>query len=109
MQALNDSLAVFDVVRGQGLRRMNDDEIANYGMVTAKRIGRHARRGIKVVSAGQYDRMTPAARVNQAIGLTVLNMIQHSTSRKAVGRLESVLPQNAKVLPLAETLKELGR
>ena len=107
-QVLNDSRAVFDVVIGVGLRRMNDDEIAGYGMVTARRIGRQARRGLKVVSAGEYDRMSPAAKVNQAIGITVLNMIQHSTTRSAVGKLEATLPQNAKALPLAETLKQLA-
>lgn len=99
---------VFEPVRSFGLRRITEDQIAELGLSVVKKTRRVARKGIAVVSAGDYSLMSDSGKVRQSVGLTVLNMIQHAGASSTLRKIEGAVINAGQRLPLAETLKQLG-
>lgn len=99
---------VFEPVRAFGLRRITEDQIAQYGISAVKKTRRVARKGIAVASSGDFNKMTEAGRVQHSVGLTVLNLIQHAGASPSLKRIEGAIINSGSRLPLADTLKQLS-
>lgn len=99
---------VFRPVTKIGLVRLSDDEIASSGISVVKKIRKAARRGVQVVGAVDYGNLSDRGRTNHAIGMTILNLVQHGSSAGNLRHIEAAA-QGQKVLPLDETLKLIGK
>jgi hypothetical protein len=101
-----DKQVVFEAQHGYGLRRLQNEEIAQTGIARVKAIGRSARRGIKTLSCAQYDNLSSAGKTTHTVGMSLLNMIQHSAAEKSVKAVTNGAV-NTQVLPLEQTLRSL--
>lgn len=96
---------VFGAVRGEGLKLLSADEVSGVGVQTVRSIGRKARRGIKKVSTVNYADLSDSGKVAHTVGLSVLNMVQHSTRQKSLNKIEQHVGSGP--LPLSNTLTAL--
>ena len=98
----------FKSIRGVGLMRMTNEQMGGFGIETVKRLGRMARKGIKVVSAADYDRLSPEGRVRQMVGLSLLNTSQHMSSSSSIKKISTAATVGTRILPLQQMLQMMA-
>jgi hypothetical protein len=95
---------VFDVLKGEGLVRIGDDDIAMGSTRTVGRIHRAALRGRRRLAAGDYNAMSRRAQTVHNTNLSVLGVMEHFTRPSQVKKLEGKIESGGKSLPLQKTL-----
>jgi hypothetical protein len=93
----------FAVVRGVGLKRITHADVVERDDTAAK-IRRMARRGLRKITAVDYDDLPHSSQVRHQAKVAVLAAIEAVSTKKAVKVIEAkVTPQTH--LPLAATLE----
>lgn len=87
----NNDHAVFACIPNVGYKRLSDAEIIDSGTHYINKSRRVARRGAKSLACVKFDHLTPEQRLQHNAKMTVLAMVQESTSRHAVSRIESAV------------------
>ncbi len=101
---------VFDVVIGEGLRRLNDSEIVDTGDRAVSRIRRGARRAANTISAvSDFNTLPNEKKVKHNTMLSILGTIAAFVRPKTVLRIESAVSGNSGKLSVGDTLKAFGR
>jgi hypothetical protein len=104
---LNENGAVFDVVRGVGLKRLRAEEIPSLGSAARKRVRLAARRTRHTISKAMagFNDVEPAVRRQQLAETAILSLVE-IISRDRVARKAEVRPDP---LPVADTARVLLR
>ncbi len=95
----------FEVVRNEGVKRLNDIEAVNSATKVHAHIGRSARRGRRVVMVADYDLLPIPMQARRNIEVARFNMESFVASERGAKRIESAIrPTQSKPPSLAETL-----
>lgn len=105
---LREEQKVYKTVTGYGLARLTNEEIASIGVETSRKVGKAARRAIQSTSACEYDQLSNTGKTTYTVGMTVLNLIQHSASKNTTKKLESSVTLGVKMLPPETILKSFA-
>jgi hypothetical protein len=100
---------VFESIRGKGLRRMSDEQIATQCPAwRRKRIRSQARGMIKDTNAIQdFSALSEEAQISVYVAQTQAAVIEKSTSRKIQGRLSDMARAKNTELLIGESLKAM--
>lgn len=101
---------VFSCVRGEGLKRLNDEEIVAASDQDVNRIRRSAKKGArKLASVENYAAMSNAAQLRHTTRLSVMTAVAHMASSRGIQKLEGTAAGRAKELPISETLAAFAK
>ncbi|MFN3891955.1 MAG: hypothetical protein ACK4MV_16290 [Beijerinckiaceae bacterium] len=107
---LNNDGYVFAVIRGEGLKRLSDEEIVSASDQDVNRIRRTAKRGArKLASVADYSSLSNAAQLRHTTRLSVMTAVAHMASSKGIEKLEEPAKGRAKELPISETLAAFAK
>lgn len=103
--ALVEDKMVFGVIPNDGIKRLNDNEIAKLGDSSIRKIRKESKNGIRKVTAVQdFDALTPESKMKHNSTLSVLAAFQHFTKPRNILKIESVVAENQKQINFDETL-----
>lgn len=107
---LRESHMLFDPVRGEGLRRLNDVEKVGAGTDgTYAKVRRVCARGRQIVAAvDDYAALPPEAQQRYNAGLSVLGILQHQLKSAQITRVERAVEKALAPLSLQKTLAQFG-
>ena len=107
--ALRDDQAVFECVRGIGLKRLSDSEIARIGDAHLRRIHNTSRRGITKLSAVRnFATLAQAEQTRHNTAMSLLGVFYEISKARSIKRIEVVVMVAQKKLPLEDTLRAFG-
>lgn len=107
---LNNDGYVFAVIRGEGLKRLSDEEIVAASDQDVNRIRRTAKKGArKLASVQDYGAMSNASQLRHTTRLSVMTAVAHMASSKGIEKLEEPAKGRAKELPISETLAAFAK
>lgn len=95
---------VFDAVRGEGIKRLNDDGIVSTGDRSVNRIRRESTRGVRRLSKVVFDKISPENRTRFNALASCLGMLRHVTKSKSIRILENHVQEKQTQLAVDETL-----
>lgn len=103
--ALTETGAIFDTVRGKGLKRLVAEEIPSLGTTARKRVRLAARRTRQAMTRAMagFNDVEPAVRRQQLAESAILDLIEMLSRDRVTRKLE----QRADPLPVADTAKVL--
>jgi hypothetical protein len=102
---LRDENMVFDIVRGDGLKRLNDVEIVGTSHRTAKKIKRAAQRGVRTLTAvADFSALPREAQMRHTAAVSVFGVIAEFTKEPNIARVEKIADGKKGELPIAATL-----
>lgn len=99
---------IFSPVRGEGIRRLTDNEVVDAASGDITRMRRHARRAGLRLSTVEVDKLTPEKQVAFTAKASIIGAVSALTTEKAIAKVEKVSGGRAEELPIAQTLKALG-
>lgn len=100
---------VFAPVKGKGLQRMTDDELAEIHHSTLDKIRGDARRGTRKLLCAEYEKLDNAHRVEHNTGLAVLGTITHFTRKDSVQKIGFQTATEQKRLSFKETIEQFQK
>lgn len=104
---LAENKIAFDVVRNQGLVRMNDENLSEHHKPVAAKIRRAAKKGIKTMLCAKTEDLSPEKQRAFSAGLSVLGAVQLFTSTKNVLKLADSLKPSA--IPQKVNVEEIAK
>ncbi len=97
---MREERMVFDVVRGIGLKRLNDVEIVDSGDKDRASIHRRARKAARKVTCVEYDSLPKEKQVKHNATLAVLGVMAELSTAKGLARVEGqVVESGSKEVP----------
>jgi hypothetical protein len=109
-QCLSQENAVFDNIRGEGYRRLTDEEIVSASSRDAERLRRGARRAIvKLSSVKDFSAMPPEKRLEHNARLSLFAVMRAMAKESAVKTITPHVQVANNQLPLAKTLEAFMR
>lgn len=102
---LNEDQIVFEAVHGEGIKRMNDEEILGVGDQSRKRIHRISKRTAKKLICSNYEKLTPEQRLEWNTHMSVMGALTAVTKPSSVQKLKSAVSVSQERLPLNKTLE----
>jgi len=97
---------VFEVIRNEGLKRLNDSGIVATGGVNLKRLGRQARRGVKTLACvTDFDALPPDQQVEHNMTMSMLGALAQMVKPKQQEKLRLAVANAQQRLPLTKTLE----
>jgi hypothetical protein len=95
----------FDVVRGIGLKRMSDAEVAKSGARSIRLVRKLANRETaKLHAVSNFDTLTNEEKVQHNAALSVLGVVAHFSRPTQVRVLEAAVASAKQALPTRETV-----
>lgn len=106
---LNDEHMVFDVVYGVGVKRLADAEIVAASDRDLAKVRRAAKRGARrLASIGNFAALSPKDQLRYTLGMSVLALVNHTTSDRAAQAIAASASGRASQLPITETIAALS-
>jgi hypothetical protein len=104
---LNQDGIVFDVIRGEGLIRLDDEAKVSASDRDIKRVRRAARAGAKKLASVEFfEKMPAATQVSHTAKLSALTAIAHIASDGSVKKIaDNITPGRSTELPILQTLE----
>lgn len=97
---------LFAPVKGEGLRRMNDDNIVDDLGNHRRRARRAARRGVRAgVCVSNFGALDPQRQMAYVTNMSVMAMMAETSSDKSAAKIEMAAAGRSSELPIAQTLK----
>lgn len=105
-KVLRENKIATDVVRGKGIKRLDDEGIVSSLYSDTKKLHRSSKRATRKVTAIEdYDKLSYAAKIKHNSSLALLSAVAVMTQSKSIKRIEQKAEQSAKRLTLAETIE----
>jgi hypothetical protein len=105
MRSALRQMMVFSTIRGVGVKRLTDRELAGIGDATRQHISRSARMAMRKMAAVQdFDTLNNEEKVRHNTNLAMLGAVAHIASPNQMKTLEGRVTANAGVLPVQRTL-----
>lgn len=105
---LRDNRIVFDVVRGFGLKRLNDIEIVNTGDHNIRKVRRAIRRGVNTLNAADYEHLPNESRVAYNVHQATFGLMSFVTDRRQQNTLNGAVKHANAALPPMKSLEVFG-
>lgn len=102
---VNEKGILFATINSVGLKRMDDSEIVNSSGKYIKRISRMAKKSVKKLSCSDYNILNNEDRIKHNTIMSLYGGITAATSIKSFKKVEAIVKDNNKSLPLGETLE----
>jgi hypothetical protein len=106
---LRDHDMVFGVIRGKGLRRLDDKGIVDEGSSFASHIRRKARRSFERMSKADFAALPREYQARFSAHTSIMATIAHMTGTGQIAKLENAMPSGKRELPVAETLRMFAK
>ena len=103
--AYHEAHRVFDIVRGEGVKRLGPDESAGTLTTFAQRQQRQSRRKLNWSGDMPYDDMSQEARNKMTVSRTILAFTAEAGSKKNVKKIEEAVSQSRAELPFGKALE----
>lgn len=103
--ALRESSVVVEIIRGKGIKRLTDAEIAQLATPAIRRIRHTSKRASGKVVCADYEKLSADDKTAFNSGLSVLGTLHHFTSEKAQRIISESAAKALTRLPLDQTLK----
>lgn len=98
----------FDVVRGEGLKRMSDSEVAQSGAASIRSVRRKVNGEIKKLSAvSDFNSLTGAEKVQHNTAMSVLGVMSHFSKQEQVKTIEGCVTQSSQRLLAADATEAI--
>jgi hypothetical protein len=105
---LREQHMVFEAVRGDGVKRLDDAGVVGTGTQTLKKIHNAARRGARKLAAVQdFNALPNEKKVQHNLIVAQLGMLAHVTSGRVAKRLEEETRKAPEPLPTARLLEAM--
>jgi predicted nucleotidyltransferase len=98
---------VYASVRGEGVKRLSDEEIVGEGPAVIARVRRAASRAAKKLASVDFAALTPASQIKHNTALSFCGVLAHMTKASTVRKLEGRIEEAAHALPLQKTIEAL--
>lgn len=104
---LVDEGIVFGVVRGEGIKRLNQEEVVDASDSHIVRSRRLAKRGFDKLTRGitDFTQLPPEKRIKHNVAATLFAAIRHMTKEKSMQKLVPAVEKANGVLPVMKTLE----
>lgn len=102
---LRDADMVFGVIRGKGIKRLDDRSIVDEGSSAADRIRRAARRSFERMSKADFSALPREYQQRFSAHTSIMATLAHMTGSAQIGKLEKQMPTGKRELPVADTLR----
>lgn len=103
---LNYDNVDFQVVRGLGIKRVNDTEIVNSSDSTFVRIRRTAlKKSKQLACVEKFNDLTEELKAKHNASLSVLGAIRQFSKRNTIKKIEGKVREAGATLPVAKTIK----
>lgn len=93
---------VFGVITGKGLKRLKDAETVDMAAGGVRRINRMAKRGIQVLAAADYEKLTQGEKLRHATHMTVFTLAASNTGAASMQRIEQAVNSTQSAIPAAK-------
>ncbi|MGQ0595799.1 hypothetical protein [Aquabacterium sp.] len=104
--AQRDHRIVFDVVRGAGLKRLQDAEIVDLADKARDHARRHAKRTAKKLTCVDFEALPKDKQTKHNAALSMFSALAELSTDKAQQRLERKIEQTQEQLPVAKAAIE---
>lgn len=102
---LKDDDIVFAVVRGVGIKRLNDGEIVDESQSYSNAIRRKAKNSFERVSKVDFQKLTTQQQARASAQMSIMATLAHMTKQSTVSKIEARMPTGKQELPINDTLK----
>jgi hypothetical protein len=104
---LNNDQIVFDCVRGVGVKRLSDEEIAKgIGSKYLKSLRAKTKKANKKLTSIQdFENLSNEAKVSHNTALSFLGFFQHMTKNRNVRKIEDKVSERRQIMNFTETLR----
>ncbi len=97
---------LFAPIRGIGLKRLTDGEIAQVGGQTLRHVNNSAKRGIrKLACVRDFNALTNEEKIRHNAAMSVLGVFYEVSKTKGIRQIEAAVAVVQKELPLKEALR----
>jgi hypothetical protein len=97
---------VFDCIRGEGMKRLNDLEKVDTSDKVTAAIRRKSRKGIKVLATVEnFDAMPTHARVKHNTSMSLFALVEHASKPSQLKKLAARVEKGTASLNLTKTLE----
>lgn len=97
--------ALFGTIRGEGLKRLADVEIANSGGRYLKQVNHTAKRGVRALGCvSDFAKLPLQEQIRHNAALSLLGCFYEVSKSQSRGRIEAAVAIMQKKLPFKETL-----
>lgn len=93
---------IFDAVRGEGLKRLADDEIVNLGDKARDHVRRASRKVVKKLVCVDYDTLSKEKQVKHNTSLSMFGVFCELATEKSTKRLSESVAISQSELPIAK-------
>lgn len=103
---LKGERVIFGAVRGVGLKRLTDSEIAESGTHVLRHINRSAKRGGQTLGCvNNYAGLTPSQQIRWNASMSLLGVFYEVSRPRSLKQIEATVAVMQKKLPIRETLQ----
>jgi hypothetical protein len=103
--ALRQNRFVFECIRNEGIKRLDDSAIVESGTDTIQRIRRAARKGaLKLSSVKDFNGMNNGEKIRHNALISTLGVISHFSREVNIKRIETKVEEAQDKIPLQRTL-----
>lgn len=107
---LKDHALVFGVIRGEGLKRLSDEEIARtVGKRYIKAVRSKSRKAYNENTSVDFDGLSPDAKVSHQCTMTILALMKHVTDRKSINKIQHKVKETFTEISQKDTLAMLRK
>lgn len=97
---------VFGTIRGEGLKRMVDSEIAKTGNAVLRKVNRAARRGVNTLSCiNDYAALSQEEQIRHNSAMSLLGVFYQVSKAKSLQQIDAAVAVLQRKLPFQETLR----
>lgn len=107
---LREKSFVFAAVRGEGLKRLSDEDIARSGVSIFRRVRKATTRGMRTLACiGDFNRLTAEAQISHNLGMSALAVLHQFVAPARLEKLEAAVKEQKAALPSAKVLEMFAR
>lgn len=105
-KALSHDMMVFDVVRGDGIKRVNDSEKIAIGSNSIKRSRRILNKGLRTIaSIDNYDALTKEDQVKHNTAASIIGSLLVASNKKNIKAVEETVVKSTKRMLVHDVFK----
>lgn len=104
---LREHNAVFAPVRGEGYRRLLDEEIPAHAMRSVRRIRNTAKKGARELASVDYAGLSPEKKMEHNLQMSLFSAITYSTESTQIKKIRGAVQSSGLSLPIPNCLDAL--
>lgn len=104
---LNDEGISFGVIRGEGIRKLSQEEVVDASDAPIMRSRRLAKRGFARLTKGiqDFENLPREKQIKHNVAASIFGMINHMTKAKSIQKLIPAVEKASGILPVMKTIE----